>query len=89
MPTGPMKHIKAKLDRLIQKLKEDEVARKKFKGKRAGNKEAACAKMPSSIEGMNPELQAIEKMFTPNHAGDLDEAAALGYMRQAVFLQRN
>jgi len=38
---------------------------------------------------MNPELQAIEKMFTPNNEDDLDEAAALGYMRQAVFLQRN
>jgi len=84
-----MKTVKAKLDRLIQKLKEDEVARKKFRGKRQVTKEAACSKVPAAIEGMNPELQAIEKMFTPNQGGDLDEAAALGYMRQAVFLQRN
>ena len=56
-----MKSIKAKLDRLIQKLKEDEVARKKFRGKRH-NRDGAGSKLPAAIEGMNPELQAIEKM---------------------------
>ena len=75
-----MKTKKERLDRFIAKLMEDDLLWKKFRGKKQIVKETRGL-APSMIEGMNPELQAIEKMFTPGQGEEHDEAAELGAMR--------
>ena len=62
---GPMKLKKDRLDRFIARLMDDDLLWKKFKGKKSVVKDNANLKASMMIEGIPPELQAIEKIFTP------------------------
>jgi len=96
-----MKLKKERLDKLISKLTEDSLLFKKFKFKKK-DKDSLAVKTKMTLQGMNPEIQAIEMMFTPasaderdimrsdGFAGLDDDQVESNYANQlGVFIQRN
>lgn len=56
---------KQRLDRLVGRLIDDDLLFKKFKGNKSNIKQQHVRNTMMNTDGMNPDIQAIESLFTP------------------------